>query len=696
MKNGYRLGADVGGTFTDVVLLGPDGTLAVAKVPSTPDDYGRAVIRGIEELLAAAGLTGPAVAQLTHASTVGTNAIIERKGARTALLTTQGFRDVLELGRYRVPRLYDLHWRRPEPLVPRRWRFEIPERLNHRGEVLRPLDLKVVDEVARRQAAEGIEAVAVCFLHSYRNPAHELAAADRLRAMLPGVHISVSSEVLPRIQEYERMSTTVVNAYVAPLFERYLGGLTGRLHSLGIGAPLQIMQSGGGLMTAEAAVRLPVYAVESGPAAGVIGALQLARRLGLGDLITLDMGGTTAKASLIEGGRVGRAAEYEVGGDVAQGHRLLRGGGYVIGVPAIDVAEVGAGGGSIAWVDAGGGLRVGPRSAGADPGPACYALGGTEPTVTDANLVLGYLNPAGLLGGRFKVDFGRAEAAVSRLAGSLGCGPAEAAFGIHAIANASMVRALKAASTERGRDPRRFSLFAFGGSGPVHAVGLARALGIRRVIVPPGPGIFSALGLLLAEVEYELVRTFYEPVAGVDLTALNAAFEALLAQARERLAAAGFGPAERVLELYIDLQYAGQNGYLTVPVPGWPVSPRALRAAGEAFAVEHERTYGYRSDEEPLQLVALRVVGRGISAEPRMPDRLRLPVSAGSGGVRRVYFGPGFGWVETPVVGRAELAGGAGGPVIVEEYDSTTVVPPGCRARLDDGQNIVVEVDPAT
>lgn len=691
----YRVGADVGGTFTDLVLLGPAGEGAALKVLSTPEDYSRAVLSGVGELLRASGLDGREVNEFTHASTVGTNAVVERKGARTALLTTRGFRDVLELGRYRVPRLYDLRWRKPDPLVPRRYRFEVPERLNHRGEVLQPLDLRAVEGIGPVLAAEGIEAVAVCFLHSYRNPAHELAAADRLRSAIPGIHLSLSHQVLARIQEYERTSTTVLNAYVAPVFERYLGNLVRQLGSLGIRAPLHVMQSGGGLMTAEAAVRLPVYAIESGPAAGVIGALRLAGRLGLGDLITLDMGGTTAKAALVEGGRVDRTPEYEVGGDVAQGHRLLRGGGYVVCVPALDVAEVGAGGGSIAWVDAAGGLRVGPRSAGARPGPACYALGGDEPTVTDANVVLGYLNPEGLLGGRFRLEFGRAEAAVGRLGRALGLSPEEAAFGVHAIANANMVRALKGVSTERGRDPRRFCLFAFGGSGPVHAAGLARALGMRRVVVPPAAGMFSALGLLFADVEYELVQAFYEPLFEADLEALNSVLRQLLARVEELLGAAGFGPGARTLRLYADVQYAGQNGYLTVPVPGWPVTADVLKDVALAFAAEHERTYGYRSDEEPVQLVAVRAVAAGVSAEPRVPPRLNLRLPAAGGrGRRRAYFGPGVGWLDTPVLGRSELGKEpVKGPLIVEDYDTTTLVPPGWRACLDDWLNIVIEAD---
>jgi N-methylhydantoinase A len=678
-----------------LVLLGPGGTLAALKLLSTPEDYGRAVLAGIRELLAATGLGGHQVKELTHATTVGTNAVVERKGARTALLTTQGFRDVLELGRYRVPRLYDLRWRKPEPLVPRRYRFEVPERLDHRGRVLRPVDLSAVDAVARVLAAEGVEAVAVCLLHSYRNPAHELAVAERLRAALPGIHLSLSHRVLPRIQEYERTSTTVVNAYVAPIFERYLGQLLGGLAALGIRTPLHIMQSAGGLMTAEATLELPVHAIESGPAAGVVGALRLAGRLGLGDIITLDMGGTTAKAALIEGGRVGRTAEYEVGGDVAQGHRLLRSGGYVVCVPALDVAEVGAGGGSIAWLDAAGGLRVGPRSAGASPGPACYGFGGQEPTVTDANLVLGYLNPEGLLGGRFKLDFGRAEAALGRLARGLSLSAAEAAFGVHAIANASMVRALKSVSTERGRDPRRFTLFAFGGSGPAHAAGLARALGIRRVVVPPAAGMFSALGLLFADVEYELTQAFYEPLFAADLEALNGVFGRLLARAGELLGSAGFGVGERSVGLYVDVQYAGQNGFLTVPVPDWPVTVEGLKAVAAAFAAEHERTYGYRSDEEPVQLVALRVVATGVSPEPRVPPQLKLGLpEAKASGRRRAYFGPGLGWLEAAVVGREGLGREpVEGPLIVEEYDSTTVVPPGWRVRLDEGLSLVLEAD---
>ena len=689
----FRLGIDVGGTFTDVVLLGDDGTLLTRKVSSTPDDYSRAIVQGVREVLDGAGVDGEVIQEVGHGTTVASNTIIERKGPETALITTKGFRDVLELGRYRLPRLYDLTWRKPEPLVERRYRFEVPERLSYKGEEIIPLDMEAVEEVCQSIVAAGVESVAICLLHSYANPANEQAVAGCLKAKAPEMCVCVSSEVLPQMQEYERTSTVVINAYIRPVLERYVTALQGKLTEMGIKAPLLIMQSNGGVMPAEAASETPVYIIESGPAAGVIGALCLSEKLKQRDLITFDMGGTTAKVSIIEDRQLTLAPEYEVGGGMNIGHRLMKGAGYVVRVPTIDIAEVGAGGGSIAWLDQGGALQVGPRSSGAVPGPICYNLGGAEPTVTDANVVLGYLNRDYLLGGALKIDAQKAEEAIAQLGSALGLSVAEAAYGIHSIVNSNMIRALRSVSTERGRDPRRFGLIAFGGNGPVHAVGMARSLAMSKVVIPPLAGLFSSLGLLFADVQHHLVHAFYRSMHEVGLEEMNARLERMQAQVRGNLRSEGYDDGHQDIGVHADVQYVGQNTALTVPLRASPVTRDTLSALGEDFALEHEKTYGYRSDGESLQLVSLQVVGRGVPLSDRMPERLNLGAERSHHEERTVYFGPRDGWLMTPVIGRGSLAGGGfEGPIIVEEYDTTTVIPPGCRAWLDDWSNINIDV----
>ena len=494
-----RIGADVGGTFTDVIALDGDGTARISKVLSTPPDYDTAVVGAVT------ALSGP-VAGVVHGTTVATNAVLERRGAKTALVTTAGFRDVLELRRLRIPHMYDPFWRKPDPLVPRRHRFELAERITADGEVLAPVRDDEVRLLAAELRAAGVDSVAVCLLHSYRFPGHEEVVGKILREELPHVEVSLSSEILREQREYERTATTVVNAYVRPLMGRYVAAIRDGLDGAGVEAPLTIMQSSGGVMTSADATRRPVLALESGPAAGVVAALGIARRLGLENAIAFDMGGTTAKASLIEDGAVSRAREYEAGGSLSTGSRLMRGAGELLRIPSIDIAEVGAGGGSIAWLDPAGGLQVGPRSAGAAPGPACYGRGGEEPTVTDANVFLGFIPPGPLASGDLSVSAELAEQALERIAPTLELTTAETAAGVHAIANARMTRALRSVSSERGRDPRDFALIAYGGSGPVHAAGLAEELGCTTVLVPALAGLFSSLGLLFARPEFHDVH----------------------------------------------------------------------------------------------------------------------------------------------------------------------------------------------
>ena len=524
----YRVGVDIGGTFTDIVFLADDGTVLARKVASTPDDYSRGVLEGVRGGVDELGIQPSAVSEISHGFTVATNAIIENKGANTALITTEGFRDILELRRNRVPRLYDLNYEKPPSLVKRQLRLEVRERLNYQGEVLRPLETSDVDRAIEKIAQEGVESVAVCLLHSYANPEHERYIAEALRERMPQVNLTLSSELLPEMKEYERTSTTVINGYVRPVVERYLGLLTEGLRDMGITVPLSIMQSNGGLATSGIAMEKPVYCIESGPAAGVVGAYHLGDRLGVENLMTLDMGGTTAKASIIENGEILQAPESEVGGDISVGHRLLRGSGHILRVPSIDLAEVGAGGGSIASVDSSGSIRVGPQSSGAVPGPACYRLGGRDATVTDADVLLGYLNPEHLLGGDFPIDRELAREAVTRnVALPLGLSEVDAAHGIHLLVNSNMARALRAVSSERGRDPRRFVLFSFGGSGPVHAAGLAEMLDITRLVVPPFPGVFSSFGLLVANVEHHFVQTYFKTFEQLDLAEFSGIMERL-------------------------------------------------------------------------------------------------------------------------------------------------------------------------
>ncbi len=688
----YRLGIDIGGTFTDIAILGGDGRLCTKKILSSPDDYSRAIEEGVRALLAEAGIGASEIGEVVHGTTVATNAIIERQGVRVALVTTEGFRDVLEIARFRSPRLYDVSFRKPEPLVERRLRFEVGERISAAGEVVRPLDEAGVRDVARRVAEAGVEAVAVCFLNAYVDSRHEERAAEILREFLPDLPVTVSSELVPQIQEYERTSTTVVNAYIRPVIEGYARRLETRLRDIGITVPLNIMQSNGGVLPARIAARKPIFVIESGPAAGVVGARRLAERLGMADCIVFDMGGTTAKAAIIEGGEFALSPETEVGGEASLGHRMVRGGGYVVQAPTIDIAEVGAGGGSIAWIDPGGGLQVGPRSAGAAPGPACYGQGGTAATVTDANLALGYLNPDALVGGDLALDREAGERAVDEIARAIGRPIIEAAHGIHLIANARMMRALGAVSSERGLDPSRFPLFAFGGNGGVHVAGLAEALGVEQVLVPPAAGLFSALGLLFADTEHQCIRAFYRTFDELELDPLEAEILALRAEAEGLITADGYPPEARELAGSAEIKYVSQNAALSLPLPEPPLGAEDLDALAEAFARAHEATFGYRSDEEGIQFVSLKVVGRGLAARPRLPAKITLDAEvAPATGSRRAYHGPEHGWLETPVVGRGGLAEVArAGPLIVEEYDSTTVVRPGWTARLDGWNNIVM------
>ncbi|MEP7205879.1 MAG: hydantoinase/oxoprolinase family protein [Casimicrobiaceae bacterium] len=687
-----RIGIDIGGTFTDLVFLNPEGRVLRAKVLSTPGDYSEGIANGLERAAAQGELSIGGIAQIMHGTTVATNALLEGKGARVALLTTEGFRDVLEIRRLRMPVLYDIRFRKPPSLVPRRLRFEIKERVDHQGRIERPLDEAHARATIASLLAEDIDAVAICLINAHASGVHEALLRDLIRERDSQIPVTISSELLPEIREYERTSTTVVNAYVLPLVRHYLESLALRLQARKIAKPLTIMQSSGGAMSAAAAAERPIHIIESGPAAGVVGAAELARRLGNLSLLSFDMGGTTAKAALVDAGQYLRVSSLEVGGGINIAGRLLSGGGYHVRAPAIDIAEVGAGGGSIARLDAGGALTVGPDSAGADPGPACYARGGTLPTVTDANLILGFINPHALAGGTLPIRRDLAESALqAEVAAPLGLRLEEAAWGVHRVANATMARALRAVSTERGRDPRDLTMLAFGGNGPVHATTLARLLDIRRIMVPPVPGLFSALGMLFPEMEHHYVRTCKQRLERLDHDAMEATFRSLEAEGDAALAAEDVAPADRRFERLADLRYAGANSELTLPFPDRDAS-RALR---ELFSVMHEQHYGYRSDSEVIETMNVRVIARGSTGNVKVPEHIRIGADPShTGGSRAVYFGPEFGNVDTPIVARAGLgAAWSQGPLLIEEFDSTTVVPPDGRARLITWDTIEIELE---
>ena len=673
-----------------------NGGVLTKKISSSVDNYAQAIVDGLAEVFESYGFSGEDVLEVLHGTTVASNAILEHKGAKTGLIGTKGFRDVLEIRNLRMPRLYDLNWEKPAPLVERYLRLVVDERVNTKGEILNELDRGEAETVVGRLLEEGVEVIAVSLINSFANPKHEQILKEIIQRKAPDLPVCISFDVLPEIKEYERTSTTVINAYLLPIVSHYLRNLQNEFADASITAPLLLMQSNGGLMTAEAASRLPCNIVESGPAGGVVGGYAFGDKVGLKDIITFDMGGTTAKASLIENGEYTRSLEFQVGGGILTGSRLMTGSGYLLKVPAIDLAEVGAGGGSIVWIDAGGSMQIGPQSAGAKPGPVCYDIGGEDPTVTDANVILGYLNQEYLVGGELKIDASQSHKVFAdTIAKPMELSVEHAAYGAHQIAISNMIRAIRAVSSERGRDPRRYAMVPFGGNGPLFAAGMARELKMKQIVVPPSPGLFSSFGLLYADVEHHYSRTVQRVVLDMEPSSLTDVWKTLEDQAREQLKIDGFSDDQMRFRRSANMHYKGQIFELTVFAPNGDFDLQKIAELEEAFGQEHERTYGHRAGpEEPVELVNAQLIGMGIPNRPRIPERVKAERRGPTGALpnRNAYFGPATGWVDTPVIHRADLTEPRSGPCIVEEYDATCLIPPGAKAHLDEYGSIIIDL----
>jgi N-methylhydantoinase A len=677
----WRLGIDTGGTFTDLALVDEKrGVVGVLKVPSTREDPSVSIATGTEKILREHGINASEIGFLGHGTTVATNAVLEGTTAKVGLLTTEGFRDVLELARQRRPDLYDLDVAKPDPIVPRDRRLEVTERLDRDGSVVTPVDETLARKTVERLAGELVEAIAVCLLHSYTNPAHELRLRGLIQLIAPGLPVSLSSEVHPEFREYGRFATTVLNAALVPVMARYLGRLSAAVGEGGMACGLHVIQSNGGVMSARAAADRPVATLFSGPSAGVLGAVALARAAGEQAVITLDMGGTSTDVCLIRDGVVPLVHEREMAGRPVLG-------------AMVDIHSVGAGGGSIAWVDDGGLLKVGPRSAGARPGPACYGHGGAEPTVTDANAVLGYLHPDALLAGTMPIDVDAARAAIAeKLGRPLDLDVERAAGGVLRVLQAGLVRAVRAISVERGTDPRDFTLMPFGGAGGLHAARLARQLGIRRILVPPAPGILCAYGALAADLRADFGRTCLVDADEAGLPALRAAFADLAGRADSWLAGEAVERATARFEWTLELRYVRQNYQLTVDVGG-ELDADALAEAVERFHSRHEQRYGFAAPGEPVRVVTVR-----LAALAPTPDIVLAKAPRAGGEVRprttrAVYFEEVESVVDCPVYERDDLGDGAklSGPAIIGQLDSTTVVLPGQVVRVDSFGNLLID-----
>ena len=682
----HRVTVDTGGTFSDFVFFNEDtGEISITKLPSTPREPFQAVLNGVKELLER-GVTAGDVSFFCHGTTVGTNALLEEKGAKTGLLVTQGFRgiyEVMEQTRGYGPATYDLFFEKPRLLAPPFYTEEIPERVDFRGNVLKPLDVETARQAIRRLKKKGAQSVAVCFLFSFLNPDHELKIKELFAEEFPEARLSLSYEVLPQIREFYRMSTTIINAYIQPVMANYLGSLEKRMREMGINTPkLYIMQSNGGVSTFAGSAKKPVATVLSGPAGGVIASMGTCERVGINNIITFDMGGTSCDVALIHQGNPVITT---------QGKINLR----PIALPMLDIHTVSAGGGTIARLDAVGGLQVGPDSAGADPGPVCYDRGGENITITDANMVIGVLDPDHFLGGRMKLNKPKAERLLEeRIAKPLTMHLMEAAHGVLDIINVKMEEAIKAVSSQRGYDIRDFTLVAFGGGGPMHAGRMALDLGIPSVLIPLTPGVHSALGLLMSDVKHDYVRSKLVGLDDLDLDEINPMFGQLIEQAKADLHGEGFRDSEIKMDPYLDLRYAGQGYELTVPCPMPPLSKDDLALMRARFDTVHEQNSGHKAETEPVELVSLRLISLGMVPQAKLsPGRVSgRRVEEAMTGTRRVFFGNEHGMLNTQVYSRDALEPGhrLSGPAIVEQLDTTTVIHPEQEVTVDDYRNLIM------
>jgi len=686
----YHFGFDIGGTFTDFVLLDEEtGSMLIGKVLTTPDDPTKAVIDGIHDLLDANCLTPAAVSGLVHATTLMTNAIIERKGARTGLLTTKGFGDTLEIRRELRYDLYDLELKMPEPFVPKCLRREVTERLDATGKVVAPLSEADILDAAKVFKASGVESVAVSFLHSYSNPVHECRAGVILHRELPEVMISLSSEICPDLREYERSSTTVLNAYVQPLTVRYLEDLCQRLASSGFTGTPFIMLSSGGVTTMAAAAKQPIRLIESGPAAGALAAAYFGTEAACDKVVAFDMGGTTAKIAVIRDGRPQVANQFEAG----RVHRFKKGSGHPVKMPTIDLIEIGAGGGSIAWIDGMGLLKVGPESTGAQPGPACYGRGGTKPCVTDANLLLGYLDPCGFLGGRMRLDRAAAETAMKTIAEPLGLEVGRASWGIREVVNENMARAAQVYTAEQGMDVTEFTLISFGGAGPVHACDVARKLGVRRILCPLGAGIASAIGLLVAPKRVDSVQAFFTRLDRADFDRVNSIFGDMEQRARRTMFEAGVEDTDIELVRSAEMRYRGQGYEITVVLPHGELHAGRKDELRKSFETAYRELYGRTITEAPVEVVNWRMTALERKRAVRHPVLASMKTRDSALPKNRlVYWDDGY--MNTAVYSRYDLRPGKTilGPALVEENETTTAVGPGTVLQVDDSMNLIIDI----
>ena len=679
----YRLGVDVGGTFTDLLLFEEEtSNILLAKVPTTVKNQAIGIVNGVRNITRAAGITESDISFFIHGTTAATNAILEEKGVKTALITTEGFRDVLHIMRQNRPKLYDFFARRPLPLVSRRLRFEVSERILHTGAVEKPLDEKQLASIVRKINNEKVRAVAVCLLHSYANPVHEQKIKAILLQSCPNVHVSISFEILPEIREYERMSTSVINAYVQPIIESYLNDLEKRLNEIHLQKTIHIMQSNGGIMPAAAAGRKSASTILSGPAAGVLGGVELARRSGFSNVITVDMGGTSFDICLASDGKPKFTTMSEIAG-------------HALRIPMLDIHTIGAGGGSIAWIDTGGVLKVGPHSAGADPGPACYGKGGKEPTVTDANLVLGRLNPDYFVGGEMAIDAEAATVAIKKkCVEPLSMDVFEVAEGIVKVVNAAMVKGIRYVSVEKGHDPREFGMICFGGNGPLHAVELAEDLAIPRLVIPFAPGVNCAYGLLTSDFRYDYTRTFLRNLAALDAAEMNDYYGVMERDALKRMKQESL-PDNRInINRTADLRYIGQGYELEVPVGSGEIDARKLKNTVRIFNEQHEKSYGFSAPEEPVEVVNIRIACIGLLPKPELKRETAgaADPQPAKKDTREVYLKGEMHL--TDIYDRSRLHPGAvvKGPAIIEQKDSTTLLFPENTGTIDEYRNIVIDI----